>query len=135
MTSEKVRRPLIWGVRVIGLANPQVIQVIDSNSESESDSLPASHHDNPALQRRSQLTRHCLCFPQHFPEKGFCDGQVHAVEVYQDRAADKTARRAFSRRTLSFFPEQHQEAKVVNTQGIGWSGEHGLRIGHYRLSR
>ena len=82
--------------------------------------------------RVQTLICYCLRFPQHFPEKGLCCGQVDQAEL--EYAADTTSRRVVSWSALSSSPEQVQEAKGVNTQCIGWSGAHRLWIGCYCLS-
>jgi hypothetical protein len=107
-----------------------VIQVIDSNSASR-----ILKKADPPIKRRHQLNHHCLHFPQHFPEKGFCDGRVDNYLEWWAVATDATSRRGLFQSAVSSSPEQCQEPKGVNKQGIGWSGVHGLRIGRHRLSR
>ena len=74
--------------------------------------------------RVQTLIHYCLHFPQHFPEKGLCSGQVDQAEL--EYVADTTSHRVVSQSALSSSPEQVQEAKGVNTQHIGWSGAHRL---------
>ena len=98
-----------------------VIQVIDLNL-----------FGRRPLQCPCCLNQNCLCFPQHFPEKGFSYGQV--TLSHQCQAADATFCRGFSQSAVPSSPEHHQEAKGVNRQGIGSSGAHRLQIGHYCFS-
>lgn len=113
---------------VVNNTHTEIKKKLTTNSESQSESLPVSrsYRLDPPVQ--SQLSRHCLRFPQHFPKNGFCNGCVQTLREKTHRcwAADKASCRAFPRSAVSSFPEQHQEAAGANTQGIGWSDAHGL---------